>query len=620
MHRRGGLSFLKADPYALCAEVPPATSSIVFEPSYQFTDDEWMERRAHEDHLRRPLNIYEVHLGSWRRIVEEGNRSLTYRETAPALADYCEQMGFTHVEFLPLKGHPYGGSWGYQVTNYYAPTARYGNPDDFRFLVDYLHRRGIGVIMDWVPAHFPKDAWALGRFDGTALYEHADPRLGEHPEWGTFIFNYGRNEVRNFLIANALFWLRECHVDGLRVDAVASMLYLDYSRSEGRWMPNKYGGRENLEAVAFIRELNDVVHQEQPGVMTIAEESTSWPLVTKGTDRGGLGFDFKWNMGWMHDTLKYFERDPFVRRYFHNNITFGLTYAWSENFILPFSHDEVVHMKGSMLNKQHGTREEKLANLRALYAYMWAHPGKKLLFMGGEIAQWREWSEERSLDWHLLDDADGHLGVNTLVRDLNRTLRARPALYQLDVEPHGFQWIDVNNHLENIFAFMRHSAAGETVVCVCNFSAAPRRGYRFGLPAPGTYHLILNTDSSYYFGTDALRIDCVQTDEQPWHGLPFSAVVDLPPLTTLWFEAPRADAPADEAHDARAEPHAGNQNALETAPPAPAKASRKRAHAKRKVGSAGESAEGVEAKPAAKRAARKASQPATRKKAGQAED
>jgi 1,4-alpha-glucan branching enzyme len=539
IHRRGALAFLKADPYARYTEVPPATDSIVYESKYEFGDADWMERRAREDHLRKPLLIYEVHLGSWRRIPEEGNRSLTYRETAPALADYCERLGFTHVEFLPLKGHPYGGSWGYQVANYYAPTSRFGDPDDFRFLIDHLHQRGIGVIMDWVPAHFPKDAWALGRFDGSALYEHADPRLGEHPDWGTFIFNYGRNEVRNFLIANALFWLRECHIDGLRVDAVASMLYLDYSRDEGRWVPNKYGGRENLEALDFIRELNDVAHREQPGVMMIAEESTSWPLVTKGTDQRGLGFDFKWNMGWMHDTLKYFERDPFVRRYFHNNLTFGLTYAWSENFILPFSHDEVVHMKGSMLNKMHGTREQKLSNLRALYAYMWAHPGKKLLFMGGEIAQWREWGDERSLDWHLLEDKDGHLGVHTLVGDLNRLLRERPALHELDVEPRGFQWIDVNNAAENILAFMRFSKDGECVVCVCNFSAAPRAGYRFGLPWAGTYKLIINTDSSYYFGSDALRLESIEAEETEWYSLPFSAVVDLPPLTTLYFEAPR---------------------------------------------------------------------------------
>jgi 1,4-alpha-glucan branching enzyme len=564
MHRRDGLPFLKADPYALFAEVPPATSSIVFEPSYQFTDHEWLERRATEDHLRRPLCIYEVHLGSWRRIVEDGNRSLTYRETAPALADYCERMGFTHVEFLPLKGHPYEPSWGYQVANYYAPTARFGNPDDFRFLVDYLHNHRLGVIMDWVPAHFPKDVWALGRFDGSALYEHEDPRLGEHPDWGTFIFNYGRNEVRNFLIANALFWLKECHVDGLRVDAVASMLYLDYSRNAGRWVPNRYGGRENLEAIDFIRQLNSVVHSEQPGAMMIAEESTSWPLVTRGQDQGGLGFDFKWNMGWMHDTIEYFKRDPFVRRYFHNSLTFGLTYAWSENFILPFSHDEVVHMKGSMLNKMHGSREQKLASLRALYAYMWAHPGKKLLFMGGELAQWREWNDDQSLDWHLLGDNDGHLGVNTLVRDLNQILREHPALYELDVEPRGFQWIDVHNALENILAFMRHSQTGDVVVCVSNFSAATRPGYRFGLPRAGTYRLILNTDSSYYSGGDSLRVESVHADEQPWHGLPFSASIDLPPLTTLWLEAPKnsaseetaAGASATVANDSTAQPKA----------------------------------------------------------------
>ncbi len=626
MHRRGGLPFLKADPYALFAEVPPATSSVVFRPSYQFTDHEWMERRAGEDHLRRPLNIYEVHLGSWRRIPEEGNRSLTYRETAPALADYCERLGFTHVEFMPLKGYPFSGSWGYQVANYYAPTARFGNPDDFRFLIDYLHNRGIGVIMDWVPAHFPKDAWALGRFDGTALYEHADPRLGEHPEWGTYIFNYGRNEVRNFLIANALFWLKECHVDGLRVDAVASMLYLDYGREHGDWVPNRYGGRENLEAVGFVRQLNDVVHHEQPGVMMIAEESTSWPLVTKGTDQGGLGFDFKWNMGWMHDTLKYFERDPIARRYFHNNLTFGLTYAWSENFILPYSHDEVVHMKGSMLNKMHGHTGQKFANLRALYAYMWAHPGKKLLFMGGEIGQWREWSEERSLDWHLLED-ESHRGLGTLVGDLNRLVRERPALHQLDVEPRGFQWVDVNNHLENIFAFMRHSAAGESIVFVCNFSAVPRPGYRFGLPAAGNYRLLLNTDSSYYAGTNSLNIDCVQAEEQPWHGLPFSAVVDLPPLTALFLEAPAPDAPAEQAEGACAapaedDPAPPGPDAQAAATPPKATKSRKRTPSKKKaepvdgaadVAGVTEEIEGM--KPASKKSPRKSSKRAPRKRA-----
>ncbi len=425
IHNPGALAFLKTDPYALYTEVPPATSSIVYEPTFRFTDDEWIERRARESHLRRPISIYEVHLGSWRRIIEERDRSLTYRETAPALADYCLDMGFTHVEFLPLKGYPFSGSWGYQVANYYAATARFGTPDDFRYLVDYLHRRGLGVIMDWVPAHFPKDVWSLGRFDGTALYEHADPRQGEHPDWGTYIFNYGRPEVRNFLIANALFWIKECHIDGLRVDAVASMLYLDYSRTEGRWIPNQYGGRENIEAISFMRELNDTVHTRHPGVMMIAEESTSWPLVTKPPYDGGLGFDFKWNMGWMHDTLEYFKKDPIYRRYFHHSLTFSLVYAWSENFILPLSHDEVVHMKGSLINKMVGDRWQKFANLRALYGYMWSHPGKKLLFMGGEIGQWREWSEERSLDWHLLDEAD-HAGLQSLVRDMNRLLQQQP--------------------------------------------------------------------------------------------------------------------------------------------------------------------------------------------------
>jgi 1,4-alpha-glucan branching enzyme len=572
MHRRGSLAFLKTDPYALYTEVPPATSSIVYEPSYRFTDDEWMERRARTDYLRRPLNIYEVHLGSWRRIPEENNRPLTYRETAPALADYCKEMGFTHVEFLPLKGHPYGGSWGYQVANYYAPTARHGTPDDFRFLVDHLHRAGLGVIMDWVPAHFPKDVWALGRFDGTALYEHADPRQGEHPDWGTYVFNYGRNEVRNFLIANALFWLRECHIDGLRVDAVASMLYLDYSRSEGRWVPNKYGGRENLEAIDFLRELNAVVHREAPGALMIAEESTSWPLVSKGADQGGLGFDFKWNMGWMHDTLKYFERDPFVRRYFHNNLTFGLTYAWSENFILAFSHDEVVHMKGSMLNKMHGVRPQKFANLRALYAYMWAHPGKKLLFMGGEIAQWREWADDRSLDWHLLDEPE-HEGVRLLVRDLNQLLCAHPALHEADVEPRGFRWIDVDNALENVVAFMRHApASGETIVCVCNFSAAPRENYRFGLPAAGSYRLVLNTDASVYGGAAAFAVGDIEAEEQPWHNLPHSASVTLPPLTVLWYVAPAAHAgnANEAARDANPGPSEAEAAGAALAPPRPA--------------------------------------------------
>jgi 1,4-alpha-glucan branching enzyme len=538
IHHERGVPFLKADPYALYAEAPPATSSIVYEPTYQFTDDAWIARRNTADHLRRPISIYEVHLGSWRHVLEEGDRSLTYRETAPALADYCEQMGFTHVEFLPLKGHPYGGSWGYQVANYYAPSARFGTPDDFRYLVDYLHGRGFGVIMDWVPAHFPKDAFALGRFDGTALYEHLDPRLGEHPDWGTYIFNYGRNEVRNFLVANALFWIDECHVDGLRVDAVASMLYLDYSRTDGRWIPNKYGGRENLEAIEFLKELNEVVHAAHPGALMIAEESTSWPKTTRPVSDGGLGFDFKWNMGWMHDTLQYFQKDPLHRRYFHNNLTFGFLYAWTENFVLPFSHDEVVHMKGSLINKMHGDRWQKFANLRALYGYMWAHPGKKLLFMGGEFAQWREWNNDLSLDWHLLDETD-HAGLHALVAELNRLYSAHAPLFEADHDPSGFLWLDADNRDENIVAFLRIApATGRQLLCICSFSPLARRAYRVGLPRAGKYRPLLNTDDTRYGGSGVVRLKAFDAGEQPFHAQPFSAVLDLPPLAAVWFEVP----------------------------------------------------------------------------------
>jgi 1,4-alpha-glucan branching enzyme len=538
IHLRGWLPFLKADPYAFYAEVPPRTSSIIFKSSYRFRDHAWMRKRARANHLRRPLAIYEVHLGSWRRVLEEQNRSLSYRETAPALADYILDLGFTHVEFLPLKGHPYGGSWGYQVSSYYAPTARYGDPDDFRFLVDYLHGRGIGVIMDWVPAHFPKDVWALGRFSGTALYEHEDPRRGEHPDWGTYIFNYGRAEVRNFLLANALFWIEQFHIDGLRVDAVASMLYLDYSRSAGRWIPNEFGGRENLEAVAFIKELNEVVHHHYPGAMMIAEESTSWPGVCRPVDKGGLGFDFKWNLGWMHDTLQYFSRDDLYRRFHHHNLTFGLVYAWSENFILPFSHDEVVHGKGSLINKMHGERRQRFASLRALYGYMWAHPGKKLLFMGGEIGQWREWNDDQSLDWHLLDEPE-HLGLQALVRDLNRLYRQEPALWEADVEPAGFRWIDADNAAENVIAFIRAApSTARQIVCVGNFSSGIKRGYRLGLPRPGLYIQILNTDAERYGGHSAERSESLLAESIPLHGLDHSALVDLPPMSTLWYEAP----------------------------------------------------------------------------------
>jgi len=515
IHPHHAPPLFKADPYAQHTEVPPDTSSIVYSSKYKFRDAKWLKKRAAREHFRNPLSIYEVHFGSWRRKMEEDSRPFTYREMAEPLANYVTEMGFTHVEFLPLKEHPYGPSWGYQVTYYYAPSARYGEPDDLRYLIDYLHQRGIGVIVDWVPAHFPKDAWALGRFDGSALYEHLDPRKGEHPDWGTYIFNYGRNEVRNFLIANALYWCKEFHVDGLRVDAVASMLYLDYSRKEGQWVPNQFGGRENLEAISFLKELNEVTHRVCPGVMMIAEESTAWPAVSHPTYAGGLGFDFKWNMGWMHDTLKYFQTDPLFRAGNHNALTFGLVYAWSENFILPFSHDEVVHMKGSLLNKMPGTDEQKFATLRALYAYMWAHPGKKLLFMGGEFGQWREWTETESLDWHLIDQPL-HGGVQKLIRDLNQVYGPEPALWEADSEPAGFEWLDVDNALENIVAFARRSpSTGREIVCVCNFSAVEKKDYRIRLPEETEYKVIINTSDS----SVALR----------------DGLIDLPPLTTIWL-------------------------------------------------------------------------------------
>jgi 1,4-alpha-glucan branching enzyme len=542
IHRRGFPVFMKADPYAQSAELPPATSSIVFASAYEFTDDEWIERRRTRDHARSPMSIYEVHLGSWRRVPDEGDRSLTYRETAPALADYLEAEGFTHVEFLPLKGHPYGGSWGYQVANYFAPTARFGSPDDFRYLINHLHSRGFGVIMDWVPAHFPKDAWSLGRFDGTPLYEHADPRRGEHPDWGTYIFDYGRNEVKNFLLANALFWISEFHLDALRVDAVASMLYLDYSRKEGQWLPNRFGGRENLEAIDFIRELNETVHAEHAGALMIAEESTAFPRVSHPVRDGGLGFDFKWNMGWMHDTLRYFERDPLFRRFHHNDLTFGLVYAWSERFILPFSHDEVVHMKGSLLNKMSASSEaEKFATLRALYAYMWAHPGKQLLFMGGELAQWREWNDDESIDWHLADEA-AHGGVQRLVAELNRIYKDEPALWEADAEPAGFEWIDADSADENILAYQRVApATGRRLVCVCNFSPVAR-DYLLALPSPGAYRVVLNTDEARFGGASAANLAAIEAQAQTHRGRDYSALVSLPALTTIWLEVPRENA------------------------------------------------------------------------------
>ncbi|WP_253773557.1 1,4-alpha-glucan branching protein GlgB [Goodfellowiella coeruleoviolacea] len=517
----------KADPMAFATEVPPATASVVASSVHTWADDEWVAARAEVDWHRRPVSVYEVHLGSWRP-------GLGYRELAEQLADYVTETGFTHVELLPVAAHPFAGSWGYQVTSYYAPTPRFGTPDEFRYFVDTLHQRGIGVIVDWVPAHFPRDSWALARFDGTALYEHADPRLGEHPDWGTLVFNFGRDEVRNFLVANALYWIEEFHVDGLRVDAVASMLYLDYSRPEGQWVPNVHGGRENLAAVRFLQELNATVGKLHPGVLMIAEESTSWPGVTRPTHLGGLGFGFKWNMGWMHDTLHYLARDPVHRAYHHNEITFSLVYAWSENFVLPLSHDEVVHGKGSLWARMPGDDWNKAAGLRALLAFMWAHPGKQLLFMGGEFGDPREWSHERGPDWDLLDDPL-HAGVRALVRDLNHAYRTHPALYTVDSDPAGFSWIDANDAAGNVLSFLRIGDDGSMVACVANFAGVPHQDYRLGLPMPGRWREVLNTDASVYGGSGVGNLGAVTAVAEPWHGRPASARVTLPPSGVLWL-------------------------------------------------------------------------------------
>jgi 1,4-alpha-glucan branching enzyme len=525
----------KADPVAFATEHPPKTASVVHQSRYEWGDEKWISRRRASDALAGPISIYEVHLGSWRLNPNEDNRSLTYLELADELAAYVRDMGFTHVELLPVMAHPFAGSWGYQVTGYYAPTPRFGTPDEFKAFVDRLHDCGIGVILDWVPAHFPRDDWALARFDGTEIYEHADPRRGAHPDWGTLVFNFGRNEVRNFLLANALWWLREYHADGIRVDAVASMLYLDYSRKEGEWIPNEHGGREDLEAVAFLKELNEVIHAREPGVISAAEESTAWPGVSRPTYVGGLGFGFKWNMGWMHDTLGYFERDPAFRRWHHHELTFSLMYAFTENFILPLSHDEVVHGKGSLIDKMPGDRWQKLANLRCLYAYMWAHPGKKLLFMGQEFAQHQEWSEERSLDWHLLENPE-HAGIQSLVRDLNGAYRGEPALWELDFDPEGFYWIEANAAEENIVVFARRDRANDRVVVVAmNLSPLPRHGYRVGLPRVGAWKEALNTDSSYYGGSDTGNLGGIEAEPMGWHGQPFSAEITLPPLGVLYL-------------------------------------------------------------------------------------
>jgi len=531
-----GSLILKTDPFAFATEVPPSTAGIVAtEGSHVWADQDWMARRAATDAMASPMSVYELHLASWRRVPEEGNRSLTYREMAEWLPDYVADMGFTHIELMPVAEYPFSGSWGYQVTSYYAPTSRFGSPDDFRFLVDTLHACGIGVIVDWVPAHFPKDAFSLARFDGTALYEHADPRQGEHPDWGTLVFNFGRHEVSNFLLANALFWMEEFHIDGLRVDAVASMLYLDYSREEGQWLPNQFGGRENLEAVDFLRRMNELVYGHHPGAITMAEESTAWPAVSRPTYLGGLGFGFKWNMGWMHDTLEYFSKPSIYRRYDHHHLTFGLLYAFTENFVLPLSHDEVVHGKGSLLNKMPGEGAEKFAQLRALYAWMWAHPGKQLLFMGCEIAQGREWSHDGSIEWDLLQWPE-HAGVQQLVRRLNHVAGAEPALYEADFDPSGFQWIDANDADQNVISFARFSADGSrALVCVANLSGSERPGYRIGVPRPGWWRTVVDTQSPEFSGWGPGHRDHYHADDIPWHGLDHSVWVDLPAVSVLWL-------------------------------------------------------------------------------------
>ncbi|WP_141577714.1 1,4-alpha-glucan branching protein GlgB [Actinomadura sp. WMMA1423] len=526
----------KADPMAQATERPPATASRVFTSSYEWEDGAWMDSRKERDWLHEPMSAYEVHLGSWRP-------GLGYRELAEELTQYVSEMGFTHVELLPVTEHPYGPSWGYQVTSYYAPTARFGDPDDFRYLIDRLHQAGIGVIMDWVPAHFPKDEWALARFDGTPLYEHEDPKRGEQPDWGTLVFNFGRAEVRNFLVANASYWLEEFHIDGLRVDAVASMLYLDYSRKEGEWSPNIYGGRENLEAISFLQEMNATVYKRSPGIMTIAEESTAWPGVTRPTHLGGLGFGFKWNMGWMHDTLEYLRHEPVFRNYHHNEITFSLVYAFSENYVLPLSHDEVVHGKGSLLSKMPGDAWQQFAGLRALLAYMWSHPGKQLLFMGQEFGQGAEWAEERPLDWWLLDNAAegaNHLGLQKLVRDLNHAYRSEPALWTRDSDHDGFRWIDGNDAGGNTLSYLRYGTPREggeqpVVACVVNFSGSPHENYRVGLPQVGRWRELVNTDAYDYGGSGVGNLGVVEATPEPWHGLPASAQMRVPPLGAVWL-------------------------------------------------------------------------------------
>ena len=525
---REGLPRVKTDPFAFKLEQAPSNASIVIESRYIWSDDEWMHRRASTDWAREPMAIYECHLGSWARVPEENNRPLSYTEIAPRLAEYLKKMGYTHVEFLPLAEHPFTGSWGYQVSGYFAPTSRFGSPDDLRFLIDTLHQHGIGVLMDWVPAHFPKDDWALRRFDGTALFEHEDPRLGEHPDWGTLIFNYGRSEVRNFLIANALFWLDEFHVDGLRVDAVASMLYLDYSRKAGQWLRNRYGGRENLEAIDFLKQMNETVRVECPGAITVAEESTAWPGVTKPANEGGLGFTFKWNMGWMHDTLAYFQKDPIHRRHHQDMLTFAMLYEYTERFIMPLSHDEVVHLKKSLLDKMPGDVWQKFANLRTLLLYQYTRPGKLLDFMGVELGTWREWNHDESLEWHLANQPM-HGGLHFFVQQLGELYRTHSALWRNDHDPAGFQWIDVSDRENSVFSYVRRDG-DQQVVVVLNMTPIPRDDYRIGAPEAGTWVQILSSDDPRFGGSGYNARTEVATDPSPFHGFPQSMRLKLPPL------------------------------------------------------------------------------------------
>jgi 1,4-alpha-glucan branching enzyme len=530
----------KTDPFSIFNEIPPKFASIVWDLDYEWKDREWMQARRQKNGLDKPMSIYEMHVGSWRRVVEEGNRSLSYRELATQLAEYLKRMGFTHVEFLPIMDHPFFGSWGYQITGYFAPSGNYGTPQDLMYLIDTLHQHGIGVILDWVPSHFPNDEHGLGYFDGTHLYEHADSRKGFHPDWKSFIFNYGRNEVRSFLISNALFWLEKYHVDGLRVDAVASMLYLDYARKEGEWIPNKYGGRENIEAIDFLRRLNEEIYKNFPETQTIAEESTSWPMVSRPTYVGGLGFGLKWDMGWMHDTLEYMSQDPIHRKYHHNKLTFRMVYAYHENFVLPLSHDEVVYGKGSLMGKMPGDDWQKFANLRLLFGYMYAQPSKKLLFMGGELGQWREWAHDGSLNWELLDQAH-HAGMQRWISDLNQLYRSEPALHELDYDPAGFEWIDCNDAESSALSWMRKGkSSGDFVLIVCNFTPVPRQSYRVGAPRGGFWKEILNSDASLYGGSGQGNLGGVEAAPIPLHGRPHSLTVTMPPLAALFFKSEEA--------------------------------------------------------------------------------